>query len=74
MISDPNMVRAMNLRADLLFNVYRRERDAGADSLTANEAVLDFSKRLDRIEAEKRAADDAFSRDLEVIRKCMERA
>ena len=74
MISATKMVRAMNLPANLLFNAYRRERDAGADSLTANEAVLDFSKRLDRIEAEKRAADDAFSRDLEVIRKCMERA
>ena len=71
MISNPAMVRAINERADALFNVYQRERRAGADPLTANEAVLDFAKRLDA--AEQRVADDQFEREIAILRSCMER-
>ena len=74
MIDDPAIRRAMMAAAErqrLLANVYTRERNAGADPLTANEAVLDFSKRLDA--AASQVADDQFNRDLAVLRAVMER-
>lgn len=72
MFDDLAIRRALNARTEALHSVYQRERNAGADPLTANEAVLDFSKRLDA--AEQRVADDAFSRDLAVLRAVMERS
>lgn len=60
-------------REKALANFYSAERRAGVDPLTANERMHFFAKRLDRLAADKIAADDAFNRDLDVIRKCMER-
>lgn len=60
-------------REQALANFYAAERRAGADPLTANGRMHEFAKRLDKLAEEKIAADDAFNRDLDVIRKCMER-
>lgn len=60
-------------RERILADFYSRERRAGASPLEANESMHFFAKRLDALEASKRAADDAFSRDLEIIRKTVER-
>lgn len=54
-------------RETALLNFYRRERQAGADPLTANERMGDYAKRLDQLEADYKA-------DLDVLRKCLERA
>lgn len=59
-------------RERVLASFYTRERHSGASPLEANERMHDFSKRLDAAEQNKRVADDAFSRDLEIIRQCME--
>lgn len=61
-------------RETALFNFYSAERRAGATPLEANERMHFFAKRLDALRADKRAADDAFNRDLAVIRQVMERA
>ncbi len=63
----------MTDREQALFNFYSAERRAGTDPLLANERMHFFAKRLDALEANKRAADDAFNRDLAIIRQCMER-
>lgn len=72
MIPDSALRRAMNDRADALFNVYQRERQLGADPLTANERMMQFAKRLDAAHAS--VADDAFNRDLAIIKSVMERS
>lgn len=59
-------------RDQALFNFYRLERRAGADPLIACERMGDFAKRIDALTEARAVADDAFSRDLEVIRKCIE--
>jgi hypothetical protein len=59
-------------RERLLSNFYTRERNAGASPLEANESMHFFAKRLDAAQA--RVADDAFHRDLAVIRAVMERS
>jgi len=60
-------------REQALSNFYSAERRAGASPLLANERMHFFAKRLDQLAADKIAADDAFNRDLAVIRQCMER-
>lgn len=72
MISDPNMARAIE-RQQRLYSFYQMQRRSGSCPIEATEAMGQYAERLDRIEADKRASDDAFNRDLEVIRKCMER-
>ena len=47
--------------ADELFAVWRAARDAGADTLTANEKVNDRAKELDE------------ARDLAIIKQCIGR-
>lgn len=74
MISDPAMVRALNERAERLASFYQMQRRAGACPIEANEQMSDYAARLDKLEADKRAADDAFNRDLAIIRQCMERS
>lgn len=59
-------------REQALANYYAAERNAGACPLVANERMMEFSKRLDAAQA--RVADDAFNRDLAIIRSCMERS
>lgn len=58
-------------RETALANYYATERNAGACPLVANERMMEFSKRLDA--AQERVADDAFNRDLVVIRSVLER-
>jgi hypothetical protein len=53
-------------REAALLHLYRLERRAGSDPLTANEAVHDFGKRLDALEEERH-------RDLPIIRQCLAR-
>lgn len=52
MIDSLALRRAMNEAAELervLFNVYRLNRNAGADPVAANEAMADFAARLDAV-------------------------
>lgn len=68
MIDSLALRRAMNEAAErerVLFNVYRLNRNAGADPLTANQAMADFSARLD--------AEFERAADLKAIKCCMER-
>lgn len=58
-------------RDNALFNFYRLQRRAGFSPIEANEEMAAYAKRLDA--AEQRVADDAFHRDLAVIRAVMER-
>jgi hypothetical protein len=51
-------------REQALANYYSAERRAGSDPVTATERMGEFAKRLD---------DLGFERDLDVIRKCLER-
>jgi hypothetical protein len=53
------------VRATALHNFYTAERRAGADPLLANERMHFFAQRFDDLE---------YQRDLETIRKCMERS
>lgn len=71
MIDDPAIRRAMNTRTEALASFYQLQRRAGFSPIEANEAMSDYAKRLDR--AAEQVADDAFSRDLAIIRSCMER-
>lgn len=50
-------------RETALMNFYSAERRAGATPLEANERMYFYAKRLDAL----------FDRDLEVIRRCIER-
>lgn len=72
MIDDPAIRRAMNERTERLASFYQLQRRAGFSPIEANEAMSDYAKRLDA--AEQRVADDKFSRDLAVIRSCLERS
>lgn len=74
MIDNPAIRRALNEAAErqrVLSNFYSRERQAGVAPLEACENMHEFAKRLDA--ADHRVADDAFNRDLAVIRSVMER-
>ncbi len=51
-------------REQALANYYGAERRAGADPLLANERMHFFARRLDDLE---------YQRDLETIKRCMER-
>jgi hypothetical protein len=55
-------------RETSLMNFYSAERRAGACPLVANERMAEFAKRLDQI-----AKDEAYERDLDVIRACIGR-
>lgn len=68
------MAYILPTREQALANYYAAERRAGADPLLANERMHFFAKRLDKLEQDRSTADDAFNRDLAVIRQAMERA
>lgn len=53
-------------REEALHKFWRAERDAGADNITATERMGDFAKQFDAMQA-----DDAFNRDLEIIRRVL---
>ena len=74
MIYDPAMVRALNEREERLASFYQMQRRAGSCPIEATEAMGEYGKRLDKLDQDRKAADDAFSRDLEIIRQCMERS
>ena len=59
-------------REEALANYYAAERNAGACPLLANERMHFFGKRLDALHKNRCIADDAFSRDLAIIRQVME--
>lgn len=61
----------MHNRDQILFNFYRLQRAAGYGAVEACEDMMDFSKRFDRAAAQ--VADDAFNRDLAIIKAVMER-
>lgn len=57
---------APELRERALANYYAAERRAGADPLTANSRMHEFAENLD-------AMNEAYERDLDVIREALER-
>lgn len=59
-------IRLAIVRSESLQTFYDAERRAGADPLTANERMSEYAKRLDGLQSE-------YDRDLDVIRRCMER-
>ena len=61
-------------RETALFNFYSAGVEAGRLRLKPMSACTSLQKRLDALRSDKRAADDAFNRDLAVIRQVMERA
>ena len=71
MFDDPGIRRTMNERTERLASFYQLQRRAGFSPIEANEAMSDYAKRLDR--AAEQVADDQFSREIAILRSCMER-
>lgn len=72
MFDNPAIRHAINEREERLASFYQMQRRAGSSPVEANELMGEFAKRLDRLERDRRAADDAFNRELSIIKQCME--